>query len=65
MNQKQGRKNVAVVTGSSVGIGRAIALSLAKAGSDVVIHAAKSRAQAEEVAEEVRVMGNSARRDHV
>jgi len=40
----------AVITGSSSGIGRAIALELASAGASVVVHAHTSRQQAEEVA---------------
>ena len=40
----------AVVTGSSSGIGRAIALDLAHAGADILVHCARSRDQAAEVA---------------
>ena len=40
----------AVVTGSSSGIGRAIALELARAGADVLVHARQNRAGADEVA---------------
>ncbi len=47
----------AVVTGSSSGIGRAIALELAAAGADVLIHCARSREKAESVAEQVRGQG--------
>ncbi|MDB5340020.1 MAG: fabG 2 [Planctomycetaceae bacterium] len=50
----------AVVTGASSGIGRAIALEFAHAGADVVVHANRSREQAELVAEEVRELGCAA-----
>jgi 3-oxoacyl-[acyl-carrier protein] reductase len=44
----------AVVTGSSSGIGRAIALELAAAGADCLVHAGQNRALAEAVAAEIR-----------
>jgi 3-oxoacyl-[acyl-carrier protein] reductase len=44
----------AVVTGSSSGIGRAIALELAAAGADCLVHARQNRAGAEAVATEIR-----------
>jgi 3-oxoacyl-[acyl-carrier protein] reductase len=44
----------AVVTGSSSGIGRAIALELAAAGADCLIHAQQNRAGADAVAAEIR-----------
>jgi 3-oxoacyl-[acyl-carrier protein] reductase len=47
----------AVVTGSSSGIGRAIALELARAGADVLVHARANRAGADETAQEIRAMG--------
>lgn len=47
----------AVVTGASSGIGRAIALELARGGADVLIHARQSQSAAEEVAETIRKMG--------
>ncbi|AMV17656.1 SDR family NAD(P)-dependent oxidoreductase [Planctomyces sp. SH-PL14] len=50
----------AVITGSSSGIGRAIALELAAAGADVVIHCRRSRDRAEAVAGEVRALGRTA-----
>lgn len=49
-----------VVTGSSSGIGRAIALELASAGANVVIHCARSIDAAEQVADAVRVLGRRA-----
>lgn len=50
----------AVVTGSSSGIGRAIALALAEAGADLVVHFGSNRAGAEETVSEVRKVGRSA-----
>jgi 2-amino-4-hydroxy-6-hydroxymethyldihydropteridine diphosphokinase len=47
----------AVVTGSSGGIGRAIALALAARGADVVVHARRSLERAEQVAAEARGAG--------
>ncbi|HZL91248.1 MAG TPA: SDR family NAD(P)-dependent oxidoreductase, partial [Pirellulaceae bacterium] len=45
---------VALVTGASVGIGRAIALAFVRHGAKVVIHCHTSRAESEEVLAEVR-----------
>jgi 3-oxoacyl-[acyl-carrier protein] reductase len=47
----------AVVTGSSSGIGRAIALELARAGADVVVHCARSLDAAQEVAAAIESLG--------
>jgi 3-oxoacyl-[acyl-carrier protein] reductase len=47
----------AVVTGSSSGIGRAIALALAAGGNSVLVHARSNRAGAEETAAAVRKLG--------
>ena len=54
------RGRAAVVTGSSRGIGRAIALELAAAGADVLVHARASRQAAEATADEVRSLGSAA-----
>ncbi|MGE5341173.1 MAG: SDR family oxidoreductase [Candidatus Omnitrophota bacterium] len=48
---------VALVTGSSRGIGSACAVRLAEAGADVVINYVTSRSAAEAVAEQVRARG--------
>ncbi len=50
----------ALVTGSSRGIGRAIALALANAGADVAIHCRVSRSEAEQVASSIRQAGRRA-----
>lgn len=50
-----------LVTGSSRGIGRAIALRLAQAGHDIVVHCRSGLDQAEAVAAEVRALGREAR----
>lgn len=50
-----------LVTGSSRGIGKAIALYLAGKGYDVIVHCRSRRAEADVVAEEIQAMGRSAR----
>lgn len=50
----------AVVTGSSRGIGRAIAVEMGRWGADVVVHAQRNRELAESAAEEIRGMGRRA-----
>jgi 3-oxoacyl-[acyl-carrier protein] reductase len=51
----------AVVTGSSTGIGRAIARELAAAGANVLVHARRSGKEAEEVALHARSLGRDTR----
>ncbi len=48
---------VALVTGSSRGLGKGIALALAEAGADVVINYASSQDEAERVSKEIIEMG--------
>ena len=50
----------ALVTGSSKGIGRAVAIALAKGGANVTVNYSTSRDQAEEVAQEIRKLGSKA-----
>uniref|UniRef100_A0A151U8T0 3-oxoacyl-[acyl-carrier-protein] reductase n=1 Tax=Cajanus cajan TaxID=3821 RepID=A0A151U8T0_CAJCA len=51
---------VVVVTGASRGIGRAIALSLGKAGCKVLVNYARSSKEAEEVSKEIEAFGGQA-----
>jgi 3-oxoacyl-[acyl-carrier protein] reductase len=49
--------NRALVTGASSGIGRAIALELARGGADVIVHHRRSTPAADAVADECRALG--------
>src|SRR5580693_5797978 len=51
---------VALVTGASRGIGRAVALALAEAGADVAVNFLARAAEAEEVGQQVRSAGRRA-----
>ncbi|MBM4003216.1 MAG: SDR family oxidoreductase [Planctomycetes bacterium] len=53
--------HVAVVTGSSSGIGRAMAVRLARAGADIVVHACANRDQAQATAAEIQRLGRDSR----
>lgn len=55
------QEKVAVVTGASRGIGRAIALTLGQAGARVAVTCTQQRAAAEEVAAAVRQAGSDSR----
>ena len=52
--------HVALVTGASRGIGRAIALALAEAGADIAVNFSARAAEAEDVATLVRAFGRQA-----
>lgn len=54
-------KGTVLVTGSSRGIGKAIALRLAEDGYDLVLHCRSNREQADAVATQVREKGREAR----
>jgi len=57
MTQRDLQGKVALVTGSSRNIGRAIALELAGQGADVVVNARTSAEEAESTAKEVEALG--------
>ncbi|MBC8033889.1 MAG: SDR family oxidoreductase, partial [Chitinophagaceae bacterium] len=50
-------KKKVLVTGSSRGIGKAIALQLAKQGAEVIVHYASNRSEGEEVLAEIKGYG--------
>lgn len=51
---------VALITGATIRLGREIALTLAKVGFDIAIHARSHTHQADQVLQEVRALGRSA-----
>ena len=55
-----GRAKIALVTGASRGIGRQIALTLAKEGAVVIVNYNGSAAKAEEVVREITEAGGTA-----
>lgn len=60
MTQQNLSPKVALVTGSSRGIGRAIALELAGQGADIVVHYLRKKSAADEVTAAVQKMGRKA-----
>jgi enoyl-[acyl-carrier protein] reductase III len=56
-NMAVSAKKVALITGSSRGIGKKIAIKLAEEGYNIVINFARNRSKAEETAEEIRALG--------
>ena len=51
---------VAMVTGSSRGLGKALAIELAKQGYDIVVNYARSRSAAEDTVKEIEALGRRA-----
>jgi len=54
------RGKVALVTGASRGIGRGIALALAEAGADIIVHYVRKTSMAQSVVDEIQSMGRRA-----
>lgn len=60
MSEKFLRTKVALITGSSRGIGRAIALELARSGADIVVHYLRKKSAASQVVAEIEKLGQRA-----
>jgi len=54
------KEKVALITGSSRGVGRAIALAYAREGASVVVNYTSNQTAAEEVVEEIKKNGSRA-----
>ena len=57
---RNGQIKRALITGSSRGIGRSVAIRLAADGYEVIVHCSGNRAKAEETAEIIRLQGGKA-----
>src|SRR5690349_6631165 len=60
MSDKELAGKVAIVTGAGRNIGRAIALSLARAGASVVVNVRSNQAEADSVVREIEANGSKA-----
>src|SRR5690349_1689889 len=60
MSDKELAGKVAIITGAGRNIGRAIALSLARAGASVIVNVRSNRAEAEGVVREIEASGGKA-----
>lgn len=60
MTQQTRSPKVALITGSSRGIGRAIALELARQGADIAVHYLRKKSAADEVTAAIQKMGRKA-----
>jgi 3-oxoacyl-[acyl-carrier protein] reductase len=54
------KEKKALVTGGGTGIGRGIALALAEAGADVIVHYGQNKNGADEVVEQIKDLGRNA-----
>ena len=52
-----------MVTGSSRGLGKALAIELAKNGYDIVVNYARSKSAAEETVKEIEALGQKSNHD--
>ena len=59
-NRHDFENKIALITGSGRGIGRAIALNLARRGADIVVNFFRNREPAEATAQAIRDLGRRA-----